>query len=86
MTLFVEKFPTNSLLLGQTAYGFLFRQNPQGYFLPLLGFQLSGGGRSLIHAVFKEIIGNLTLSPSFLHQSNLLGQMILSKGIFSPNC
>jgi hypothetical protein len=56
MTLFVEKFATNSLLLGYTAYGFLFRQNPQSYFLTLMGFQLGGGRRSLIHAFFEEIM------------------------------
>jgi hypothetical protein len=58
MTLFVEKFSTNSLQLGHTAYGFLFRQNPQGYFLPLMGFQLGGGRRSLVHAFFWQIRGN----------------------------
>jgi hypothetical protein len=55
MTLFVEKFATNSLFLGHKAYGFLFRQNPQGYLLTLLGFQLGGRRKSLIHAFFEEI-------------------------------
>jgi len=82
MTLFVEKFPTNSLQLSHTAYGFLFRQNPQGYFLPLMGFQLSGRGRSLIHEVFGKIIGNFLLSLSFLLSSHFLAQTILSREIF----
>jgi hypothetical protein len=55
ITLFVEKFAANSLFLGYTAYGFLFRQNPQGYFLTLVGLQLGGRGRSLIHAFFEDI-------------------------------
>jgi hypothetical protein len=56
MTLFMEKFQTNSLLLSHTGYGLFFRQNPQSYFLTLMGFQLGGGRRSLIHAVFEEIM------------------------------
>jgi hypothetical protein len=47
-----EKLATNSLLFGHTAYGFLFRQNPQGYLLTLMGFQLGGGGRSLVPQFF----------------------------------
>jgi hypothetical protein len=82
MTLFVEKFSTNSLFLGYTAYGFLFRQNPQGYFLPLVGFQLGGGARSLIHAFFEEIIGNFPLSRSFLNQSNLWDKCSYRRGFF----
>ena len=51
-----SKFAANFLLLSHTAYGFFFRQNPQSYFLTLMGFQLGGGRRSLIHAVFEEIM------------------------------
>jgi hypothetical protein len=40
-----SKFAANFLLLSQTAYGFFFRQNPQGYFLPLMGFKSGGRGR-----------------------------------------
>jgi hypothetical protein len=50
-----EKFATDSLFLGYTADGLLFRQNSQGYLLTLLGFQLGGRGRSLIHAFFEKI-------------------------------
>jgi hypothetical protein len=51
-----SKFAANFLLLSHTAYGFFFRQNPQSSFLTLMGFQLGGGRRSLIHAVFEEIM------------------------------
>jgi len=51
-----SKFAANFLLLSHTAYGLLFRQNPKGYFLPLMEFQLGGGRRSLIHAFFEEIM------------------------------
>jgi len=50
-----SKFAANFLLLSHTAHGLLFRQNPQGYFLPLMKFQLGGGRRSLIHAFFEDI-------------------------------
>jgi hypothetical protein len=55
MTLFVDKFATDSFLLDHTAYSFLFRQKLPGYLLTLIGFQWSGKGRSLIHAFFEEI-------------------------------
>jgi hypothetical protein len=61
-----EKFSTNSLFLRHTAYGFLFRQNPQGYLLTLMGFQLGGRGRSVVHAFFGQIRGNFLSSPGFI--------------------